>query len=85
MKVRCDVSGRPVEIYQKHSFEANWLIEEFMLLANRSVAEFVSGTGKTFVYRIHDMPNLEKLEGLRNFAKGFGYKMKKSPARLQTS
>ena len=85
MKVRCDETGRPVEIYQKHSFEANWLIEEFMLLANRSVAEFVSGTGKTFVYRIHDMPNLEKLEGLRNFAKGFGYKMEKDPTGAKSA
>ena len=85
MKVRCDESGKPLEVYQKHSFEANWLIEEFMLLANRSVAEFVAGTGKTFVYRIHDLPNLEKLEGLRNFAKGFGYKMAKDPDGVKSA
>lgn len=75
MKVLCDESGRPIDVYQKISKEANWLIEEFMLLANRSVAEFVAATGKTFVYRVHDVPNPEKLESLRHFAKSLGYKM----------
>lgn len=75
MKVLCDETGRPIDIYQKISKEANWLIEEFMLLANRSVAEFVAATGKTFVYRVHDVPNPEKLESLRHFAKSLGYKM----------
>ena len=71
MKVEVDEKGRPVNVYQKVSKEANWLIEEFMLLANRTVAEFVA-TGckgvadapakgarkqtKTFVYRVHDEP-----------------------------
>lgn len=75
MKVLCDETGRPINVYQKISKEANWLIEEFMLLANRSVAEFVAATGKTFVYRVHDVPNPEKLESLRHFAKSLGYKM----------
>ena len=85
MKVEVDEKGRPINVYQKVSKEANWLIEEFMLLANRTVAEFVATDGqmngvaskkaKTFVYRIHDLPNAEKLEGLKRFAKGFGYKM----------
>ena len=89
MKVVVDEKGRPVDVYQKISKEANWLIEEFMLLANRSVAEFVA-TGckgvcgesvkgrkaaKTFVYRIHDEPNQEKVANLRNFIGNFGYKM----------
>ena len=89
MKVEVDEKGRPVNVYQKISKEANWLIEEFMLLANRSVAEFVA-TGckgledekskgraqvKTFVYRIHDEPNPEKIDNLRNFIGNFGYKM----------
>ena len=83
MKVEVDENGRPVNVYEKISKEANWLIEEFMLLANRTVAEFVATAGqmngvaaknaKTFVYRIHDEPNTEKLEGLRGFAGGFGY------------
>ena len=89
MKVEVDEKGRPVNVYQKVSKEANWLIEEFMLLANRSVAEFVAtgckGVGetvskgrrpaKTFVYRVHDEPNQEKIENLRGFISNFGYKM----------
>ena len=89
MKVEVDEKGRPVNVYQKVSKEANWLIEEFMLLANRSVAEFVAtgckGVGdvpskgrkvaKTFVYRVHDEPNQEKIESLRSFIGNFGYRM----------
>ncbi len=90
MKVEVDEKGRPINVYQKVTKEANWLIEEFMLLANRTVAEFVAtgckGVGdasakgarkqtKTFVYRVHDEPNQEKVENLRNFIGNFGYKM----------
>ena len=124
MKVLVDETGRPVDVFQKVSKEANWLIEEFMLLANRSVAEFVAtgckgaedmltvagcGTSaaeeivtteeleltddmdasekkdaskdkrksraKTFVYRVHDEPNQDKIANLRNFIGNFGYKM----------
>ena len=90
MKVEVDEKGRPVNVYQKVTKEANWLIEEFMLLANRTVAEFVAtgckGAGevqpkgarrqaKTFVYRVHDEPNQEKVENLRNFIGNFGYRM----------
>ncbi len=88
MKVEVDSKGKPVNVYQKVSKEANWLIEEFMLLANRTVAEFIATDGKmngsaskkarTFVYRIHDVPSPDKLIGLKDFAKGFGYKMKDS-------
>lgn len=88
MKVEVDEKGRPIRVYQKISKEANWLIEEFMLLANRSVAEFIATCGKmdgiakkkakTFVYRIHDEPNGEKIEGLRSFAGNFGYKLEES-------
>ena len=85
MKVEVDEKGKPVNVYEKVSKEANWLIEEFMLLANRSVAEFVATGGKmngvpskkakTFVYRIHDEPNMEKVAGLRDVAGNFGLKM----------
>ena len=85
MKVECDPEGKPLRVYQKISREANWLIEEFMLLANRTVAEFVATDGKmnavqsknakTFVYRVHDEPNEIKLEVRRLFAGGFGYRM----------
>ena len=88
MKVEVDDTGKPVRVYQKIARESNNLIEEFMLLANRTVAEYVATGGrlngvemknaKTFVYRIHDEPNYEKLEGLRGFAAGFGYKMKEA-------
>ncbi len=84
MKVEVDAEGKPINVYQKISREANWLIEDFMLLANRTVAEFVATGGKmngvamknskTFVYRVHGEPNELKLENLRTFAKGFGYK-----------
>ncbi len=73
MKVEVDEKGRPVRVYQKVSKEANWLIEEFMLLANRSVAEYVARQKKTFVYRVHDEPNQDKLENLRSFIHNFGY------------
>ena len=75
MKVEVDEKGKPVNVYQKVSKEANWLIEEFMLLANRSVAEYVAKARKTFVYRVHDEPNQEKLDNLRNFIGNFGYRM----------
>lgn len=104
MKVEVDEKGRPIRVYQKVTKEANWLIEEFMLLANRSVAEFVAkgcrkssapsaslgylcmtqeeaakaaekSKAKTFVYRIHDEPNLMKLDNLRSFVHNFGYEI----------
>lgn len=74
-KVECDSDGKPVRIWRQYSCEANWLIEEFMLLANMTVATFVSGKHRPFVYRIHDVPDPGKLDSLRKFAKGFGYKM----------
>ncbi|MDD7009596.1 MAG: ribonuclease R [Candidatus Cryptobacteroides sp.] len=90
MKVEVDAQGKPVNVYQKISKEANWLIEDFMLLANKTVAEFVATGGKmngvamknakTFVYRIHGEPNELKLENLRTFAKGFGYKFSENEA-----
>ena len=79
MKVEIDDEGHPVNVYQKISKESNFLIEEFMLLANRSVAEFVAKkTGykqPTFVYRIHEAPNAEKLGSLRSFAGNLGFKL----------
>ena len=85
MKVEVDEKGKPIRVYQKVSKEANWLIEEFMLLANRTVAEFVATGGqmngvaqknaKTFVYRVHGEPNELKLENLYTFAKGFGHRI----------
>ena len=57
VKFELDENDNPVGVYFKESREANKLIEEFMLLANRRVAEFVSKMKKTFVYRVHDVPD----------------------------
>ena len=79
MKFRLDEKGRPVEVYEKVMSEANWLIEEFMLLANKRVATWVSGLKKggvhRFVYRIHDLPDDQKVIQLRALAKSFGYSL----------
>ncbi|MCF0178069.1 MAG: ribonuclease R, partial [Bacteroidales bacterium] len=89
MKVEVDETGKPVNVYQKESKESNWLIEEFMLLANRNVAEFVakmtSPKKPTFVYRIHEAPNMEKLMRVRSFAKTFGYEMGPTESVKQVS
>ena len=76
-----DENGKPVRCYFKVSKDANKLIEEFMLLANRTVAESIGKVKKglkpkTLPYRIHDQPDPQKLETLRGFVVKFGYKMK---------
>ena len=80
VKFQLDEEARPIGVYLKEQKEANQLIEEFMLLANRKVAEFVGkpaeGKGKrTFVYRIHGEPNSEKLTAFAQFIKRFGYQL----------
>ncbi|MCD8071892.1 MAG: ribonuclease R [Alistipes sp.] len=79
-KFKLDENGKPVGVYFKEQKESNQLIEEFMLLANRKVAEFVGkkrGRGanaeRTFVYRVHDEPNPDKLATFRSFITRFGY------------
>jgi len=72
--------SEPIGVYFKISKDSNHLIEEFMLLANRKVSEFVSlkkgrPNGNTFIYRVHDDPDPAKLEALRDFVSTFGYKM----------
>ncbi|MBR1850373.1 MAG: ribonuclease R [Bacteroidales bacterium] len=85
VKFQLDENAHPVGVYIKESREANWLIEEFMLLANRQVAEYVGrpkrspkgkAEPKTFVYRIHDEPNPEKLDTFVQFVAKLGFKMK---------
>lgn len=76
-----DEKGNPTRCYYKTSRDANKLIEEFMLLANRTVAESVGNAKdkedrKTLPYRVHDQPDPQKLEALRSFVGKFGYKMK---------
>ena len=78
-----DEKGKPVKAYFKVSKDANKLIEEFMLLANRTVAESIGRVkkgqkAKTLPYRIHDQPDPQKLENLRQFVSKFGYKVKTS-------
>ena len=82
VEVRFDIdeTGHPVSVFFKESKDANQLVEEFMLLANRTVAESIGkvkgGNPKTFVYRVHDEPDPERMENLQNFVAKFGYKLK---------
>lgn len=77
VRFNLDENNEPIGVYFKISKDSNHLIEEFMLLANRKVSEFVSltrkgeTTGNTFVYRVHDDPNPTKLEALREFVGTF--------------
>ncbi len=77
VRFKLDEQKNPVEILVKIPIDTNKLIEEFMLLANRSVAEFVGKElkKKIFVYRVHDKPKRDKLEELKNVIKKFGYKI----------
>ena len=85
-----DEKGKPLGVYFTEMKEANHLIEEFMLLANRTVAESVGKVGankkaKTFVYRIHDLPDPEKLETLNTFILKFGHKIRTSGSSKQVA
>ncbi|MBF4472783.1 ribonuclease R [Flavobacterium sp. HJJ] len=75
VKFNLDQEGEPEGVYFKVSKDANHLIEEFMLLANRKVAEFIGKQKKTFIYRIHDEPNEDKLIAMQNVIAKFGYKI----------
>ena len=80
VKFNLDEDANPVGVFFKTSQDANKLIEEFMLLANRKVAEFIGShkgrpSNKTFIYRVHDEPNDEKLASLQNIISKFGYKI----------
>jgi len=78
VKFKVDENGKPLSVYFKEPKDSNHLIEEFMLLANKKVAEFIgkASEGKvarTFVYRVHDEPDLEKLASFSRFIRKFGY------------
>ncbi len=75
VKFDLDENSNPVGVFFKTSKDANKLIEEFMLLANRKVAAFIGKQKKTFIYRIHDKPNPEKLQTLQTVISKFGYKL----------
>ena len=85
-----DEQGKPIRAYFKRSKDANKLIEEFMLLANKTVAESVGRpkdgrAPKTLPYRVHDNPDPQKLETLREFIMKFGYKLKTTSTKGETS
>lgn len=87
MGIETDDQGKPIRIYFKYAKDSNKLIEEFMLLANRTVAEKAEsfkqkGETKTFVYRVHDLPNQERLENLARFIKVFGHKLETDGGKL---
>ena len=77
VKFKLDKDNEPVGVYFKESKDANKLIEEFMLLANRKVAEFIGKQQpqKTFIYRIHDQPDEDKLMALNGIVKRFGHQL----------
>lgn len=81
VRFEIDDTGRPISVYFKESKDANKLVEEFMLLANRTVAERIGKTSKgakpkAFVYRVHDIPNPEKMSNFAEIARRFGHKIK---------
>jgi ribonuclease R len=75
VKFNLNEEGEPEGVYFKVSKDANHMIEEFMLLANKKVAEFIGKQKKTFIYRIHDEPNADKLVALQTVIAKFGYKI----------
>ena len=80
VKFNLDENANPTGVFFKESKDANKLIEEFMLLANRKVAEFIGKeknkpTNQTFIYRVHNEPDIEKLAALQNIVYNFGYKI----------
>jgi len=90
VKFQLDEDGKPLGVYQKIRVDAHKLIEEFMLLANKKVAEYVFNLKKTeprntMVYRVHDAPNPEKLKNFSTFAKRFGYNVDTEVARISQS
>ena len=90
VRFEIDETGKPLSVYFKESKEANKLIEEFMLLANRTVAECIGKVprnkkAKVFPYRIHDLPDPDKLDNLNWFVNRFGYKIRTSGSNSEVS
>ncbi len=80
VRFRLDENGKPIEVYKKERTESHLMIEDFMLLANKKVAEYAAhahkGQNDAFVYRIHDYPNVDKMMNLQNFLSPLGYDLK---------
>ncbi|WP_417153150.1 ribonuclease R [Phocaeicola plebeius] len=90
VKFEIDETGKPLSVYFKVSKEANKLIEEFMLLANKTVAEYVGKVpknkkSKVLPYRIHDLPDPDKLDNLNQFIARFGYKIRTGGSKAEVS
>ncbi len=90
VKFEIDEKGKPISVYFKVSKDANKLVEEFMLLANRTVAEKIGRVpkgkkAKVLPYRIHDLPDPEKLDNLAQFIARFGYKLRTSGTKTDVS
>ncbi len=90
VRFEIDEKGKPLSVFFKEAKDANKLVEEFMLLANKTTATHIGKPGKgkkakTFVYRIHDLPNPDKLNAFSTFIKRFGYNLKISGKKAQTS
>ena len=91
VRFEIDEKGKPVSVFFKEAKESNKLVEEFMLLANRTVATHIGkpqkrgDKPKTFVYRIHDVPNPDKLANFSAFIKRFGYKLKTTGKNTEVS
>lgn len=92
VRFNIDETGKPLEVYFKESKDANKLIEEFMLLANKEVAKTIGNPKnrkkpKAFVYRVHDQPDVQRLSDLAMLARNFGYKLKTtgSPKEINRS
>lgn len=90
VKFEIDEKGKPISVYFKASKDANKLVEEFMLLANRTVAESIGKVSKgkkakVLPYRIHDLPDPEKLDNLSQFIARFGYKLRTSGSKTDIS
>ncbi len=90
VKFNLDEKGKPLGVFFKESKEANHLIEELMLLANKTVAEVIGKVpkdkkAKAFVYRVHDVPDPEKLDTFNAFILRFGHKMKTSGTKTEVA
>lgn len=90
VKFNLDEKGKPLGVYFKESKEANHLIEEFMLLTNRTVAELIGRVPKgkkarPFVYRVHDVPDPEKLDTFNTFILRFGHKIKATGSKVDVA
>ena len=90
VKFEIDEKGKPISVYFKESKDANKLVEEFMLLANRTVAEKIGKAPKgkkpkVLPYRIHDLPDPEKLDNLAQFIARFGYRLRTSGTKTDVS